>query len=497
MLLSLRVAWAGAPAQGIQRNIRRVHAIATASSGNQLVVRLGVRVSVTTRPSLPCRSLDHQDLVVTGGRVHESIAVTSSSYGMTLKALGPIAKDALIVGLPRQLHLAEDPSNDPESLTQLIRLVPKKLWGGKLALKLLYERYRGDQSPFAPYIASLPVGFPGVPIFWSKAELDALEYPPVSSQVVKRCRWLVEFSAMEDVQRLGRDLFGAEAANVLSPDTLGWALSAVTSRAFRPGGQSGASALLPLIDMCNHDFGPNAAVSGSSDSSALNLRALRDIAPGEDVTLSYGNLPNDFLLLDYGFVVENNAHDNVKLSFDPSFVEAAKAVANVGSAVDDMTIQPWQARALDRLDLTAQNKEVNMTWVEHVDDPPVDERLLAGARVLCCTKEQDLDAAGIQTLGMWRPARTGAWEASVLKTLVGMGLISLSQFSGNAERDRRLLAEDTSSDMRLAISLRLGKKVLLTRCIEALQARLKDEGAGQKKEKKRKKNSPGRGFGNA
>ena len=80
-----------------------------------------------------------------------------------------------------------------------------------------------------------------------------------------------------------------------------------------------AVALLPLIDMCNHDFGPNAAVSGSSDSSALNLRALRDIAPGEDVTLSYGNLPNDFLLLDYGFVVENNAHDNVKLSFDPSF----------------------------------------------------------------------------------------------------------------------------------------------------------------------------------
>ena len=437
--------------------------------------------------------------------MHGSVAVTTGSYGMTLKALGPIAKDALIVGLPRQLQLAQDPASDPESLTRLIQLVPKELWGGKLALKLLYERYRGDESPFAPYVRSLPVGFPGVPIFWSKAELDALEYPPVSSQVVKRCRWLVEFSGMEDVQRLGRELFGAEAANILSPNTLGWALSAVTSRAFRPGGEGGAAALLPLIDMCNHDFGPNAAVSGTSGtsgSSLLILKAVRDIAPGEDVTLSYGDLPNDFLLLDYGFVVEGNTHDNVKLSFDPGFVEAAKAVANVGSAMDDMKIQPWQARALDRLGLATQNKEVHMLSVHAEGDPPVDERLLAGVRVLCCTREEDLVQAGLQTLGRWTPARTGAWEASVLKTIVGMGLIGLSQFTGNAEEDRRLLAGDASSEMKLAASLRLGKKVVLTRCIEELQARLneiKDDGDGRKKNKKKQKerSSAGKGFGGA
>jgi len=420
---------------------------------------------------------------------------------MTLKALGPIAKGALVVSLPHNLQLAQDPVSDPESLTQLIQLVPKELWGGRLALKLLYERYRGDESPFAPYISSLPVGFPGVPIFWSKAELDALEYPPVSSQVVKRCRWLVEFSGMEDVQRLGRELFGADAANILSPNTLGWALSAVTSRAFRSGGEGGTAALLPLIDMCNHDFGPSAAVSGTGDSRALNLKALRDIAPGEDVTLSYGNLSNDFLLLDYGFVVKDNACDDVKLSFDPGFVEAAKAVANVGSATEDMKIQPWQSRALDRLGLTTQNREVHMMSVHAEGDPPVDERLLAGVRVLCCTREEDLETIGLQNLGKWTPARTGAWETSVLKTLVGMGLIGLSQFSGNAEVDRRLINGDASSDMKLAASLRLGKKLLLTRCIEALEARLKDKGAGQtkgqKKEKMKLKKMPGKGFGGA
>lgn len=439
--------------------------------------------------------------------MHESVAVTTSSHGMTLRALGPIAKGALIVGLPGQLQLSQDPASDPESLTQLIQLVPKELWGGKLALKLLYERYRGEDSPFAPYIGSLPVGFPGIPIFWSKAELDALEYPPVSSQVVKRCRWLVEFSGMEAVRRLGGHVFGKEAASVLSPNTLGWALSAVTSRAFRPGGEGGAAALLPLIDMCNHDQAPNARVS-ASDSRALNLQALRDIAPGEDVTLSYGELPNDFLLLDYGFVVEDNAHDSVTLSFDPGFVEAAKAVANVGSAVDDMKVQPWQARALDRLGLTTQNKEVHMLSVQAEGDPPVDERLLAGIRVLCCTRE-DLVQAGLHTLGKWTPARTGAWEASVLKTAVGMGLIGLSQFSTSAEEDQRLLAGDASSDMKLAISLRLGKKAVLTRCIQALEARLKDVGdegdegvvgavgvVGPRKKKQRERvKKPGKGFG--
>ena len=435
------------------------------------------------------------------GQVHESLAVTTSAYGLTLKALGPIPKDAVLVSLPPALQLAQDATIDPKSLTQLIDLVPKELWGAKLALKLLYERYRGEDSSFAPYITYLPVAFPGIPIFFGKSDLDALEYPPVSAQVVKRCRWLAEFTAMDEVKRLGRDLYGEDAGSVLSPNTLGWALSAVTSRAFRPGGEGAPAVLLPLIDMCNHDFQPNAAVGGTSKASTLHLKALRDITPGEDVTLSYGNLPNDFLLLDYGFVVENNMHDTVKLSFDPSFVEAAKAVANVGSAVDDMKIQPWQARALERLGLT-QNKEVSMLWVQDGDDSPVDERLLAGVRVLCCTKESDLEAVGLQNLGAWMPSRTGAWEVSSLKTLVGMGLIALSQFSGNAVQDQELLAGEATPDTKLATSLRLGKKLLLARAVEALQARLQEDNGGGKghAKKNRKKNkankkTAAKGFG--
>jgi histone-lysine N-methyltransferase SETD3 len=40
----------------------------------------------------------------------------------------------------------------------------------------------------------------------------------------------------------------------------GWALAAVTSRAFRVAGPAAPAALLPLIDMANHSFEPNCEV---------------------------------------------------------------------------------------------------------------------------------------------------------------------------------------------------------------------------------------------
>jgi len=51
-------------------------------------------------------------------------------------------------------------------------------------LQLLAERLAGDDSHYAPYLQHLPVGFEGVPIFFSAPGFKALQqYPPVGSQV--------------------------------------------------------------------------------------------------------------------------------------------------------------------------------------------------------------------------------------------------------------------------------------------------------------------------
>jgi histone-lysine N-methyltransferase SETD3 len=48
---------------------------------------------------------------------------------------------------------------------------------------------------------------------------------------------------------------------------------------------------------------------------------MLQIAAGEPLLLSYGKLSNDFLLMDYGFVVPGNEHDRVALRFDIELVK--------------------------------------------------------------------------------------------------------------------------------------------------------------------------------
>lgn len=46
---------------------------------------------------------------------------------------------------------------------------------------------QGTESPVALYIANLPVGFPGIPIFFDRDAIAAIDYPPVSEQVGCLC----------------------------------------------------------------------------------------------------------------------------------------------------------------------------------------------------------------------------------------------------------------------------------------------------------------------
>lgn len=61
--------------------------------------------------------------------------------------------------------------------------VPEELWGGRLALALLAQRAEGTGGAFAPYVSALPRGFEGVPMFFPREAIDAIDYPPVTEQV--------------------------------------------------------------------------------------------------------------------------------------------------------------------------------------------------------------------------------------------------------------------------------------------------------------------------
>jgi hypothetical protein len=156
---------------------------------------------------------------------------------------------ARLIELPASCHLTYDERSADPRLTALMRQVPEELWGAKLALQvtacmqdsrhrlhsarpathspfrllplhaapspplhvraarlpppakqhtvpssfsgcpqLLHERLQGPDSPFAAYIANLPAGFEGVPMFFPREAIEAIDYAPVVEQVKKRCR---------------------------------------------------------------------------------------------------------------------------------------------------------------------------------------------------------------------------------------------------------------------------------------------------------------------
>lgn len=167
--------------------------------------------------------------------------------GFGLQAAAAVPAGAPLVTLPPAAHLTYGAATDP-NLLDLIARVPEELWGAKLALQLLAKRLEGGAGSHDSYVRALPRGFPGLPMFFPPEAVQALEYPPVTSQITRRCRWLLGFSA--DVLAPARGAAGDPFGGALvDAGALGWALGAVTSRAFRTRGPAHPAALLPLIDM--------------------------------------------------------------------------------------------------------------------------------------------------------------------------------------------------------------------------------------------------------
>jgi hypothetical protein len=69
-------------------------------------------------------------------------------------------------------------------------------------------------------------------------------------------------------------------------------------------------AMCPFMDYFNHsDIG----CDPQSDSKGYSVTADREYKAGEEVFVSYGTHTNDFLLVEYGFILESNRNDSIPL----------------------------------------------------------------------------------------------------------------------------------------------------------------------------------------
>jgi len=76
----------------------------------------------------------------------------------------------------------------------------------------------------------------------------------------------------------------------------------------------------PVTDLINHSFEPNCHVEGYYNSiendSFVEIRALRDIKAGEELTINYGDMSNYDYLMKFGFLNNNNPFDEYYLNLD-------------------------------------------------------------------------------------------------------------------------------------------------------------------------------------
>ncbi|KAH8500581.1 hypothetical protein H0E87_015719 [Populus deltoides] len=351
----------------------------------------------------------------------------------------------------------------------------------KLGLKLLQERARVN-SFWWPYISNLPQTY-SVPIFFQGEDIKNLQYAPLLYQVNRRCRFLLDFE--QEVKRAVENLkqndhpFDRQDVDASS---LGWSMSAVSSRAFRLYGKKlpdgtciDAPMMLPLIDMCNHAFNPNAQIIQEQDagSAKMLIKAVAEtpIKQNDAILLNYGCLNNDLFLLDYGFVIPSNPYDCIELKYDGAFLDAASIAAGVSSPKFSSPA-PWQQQFLSQLNLDgeAANLKVTLGGQELVDG-----RLLAALRVLLASdmemvRKHDMDT--LKSLSADAPLGI-ANEVAAYRTIIALCVIALEHFPTKIMEDESSLRQGVSASTELAIQFRIQKKSVIIDVMRDLTRRAK------------------------
>jgi len=279
-----------------------------------------------------------------------ALALTASAddddYGTRGVAIADVAKGDVVVRARRETFLTASEARACERAGAFASTLTSFQC---LAVKVLYEKARGKESFWAPYLRTLPETFDAHPLLWSEDYL-----PRTSCDAGRRIHERID--ACEDDVALFRALRVGETvvgdSNWPSLRDVKWVTAMLTSRAFHLGDLSAEAAsgdsvfaasddarddeilracadldddvwerggamgvdelstdddiaLVPFADALNHSSFADAASILTYDAATrtASLRAHKAYKAGEQVFDSYGlNLSASDTLINYGFV---------------------------------------------------------------------------------------------------------------------------------------------------------------------------------------------------
>ena len=226
-------------------------------------------------------------------------------------ATQPIAPGSMLIEIPRRLLI--------HAPTALARMAERQMRAGledadevtQLAAWLLVER-RDAGSPFAPFLDTLPASFAQFPILAAPEDVALLDGSLVGA--------MLDHQRAEIAGEHARLVAEAAWARSISFDEYVWARMCVMSRTFKLtiDGAEGR-VLAPFVDMLNHERGTHTRWHYDDDGQVFRLIAQRAYEAGEEVCNNYGLKPNMYLLLHYGFCVDDNEADEAVLGSSEQF----------------------------------------------------------------------------------------------------------------------------------------------------------------------------------
>ncbi|MBK9033366.1 MAG: SET domain-containing protein [Myxococcales bacterium] len=241
-----------------------------------------------------------------GGAALEGLAIGEGQRGRGVVATRGFAEGEVVARVPRRLLITREHAN-ASSVGRQIRAAGVALSGthALFAAWLGVER-RDPRTAFAPYLEILPDDFAGAALSATAAE-RALVTGTLTGALLDALEADVDHDhgALTTHVRLW-------AGRTLADYT--WARLCVASRVFALTIDGIATtALVPLGDLLNHAHEPATRWTYDDAAEAFTLTAARTIAAGAEVTDSYGPKSNSQLVVQYGFVLDDNPAAEVEL----------------------------------------------------------------------------------------------------------------------------------------------------------------------------------------
>ncbi|XP_022990340.1 fructose-bisphosphate aldolase-lysine N-methyltransferase, chloroplastic isoform X1 [Cucurbita maxima] len=305
------------------------------------------------------------------------LSIGKSDIGRFLFASETIRAGDCILKVPFNVQISPDmlPSPIRDLLGDEIGNV------AKVALVILLEQKLGSDSKWAPYIIRLPKPWEmHNTIFWSERELEMIRKISLFEESLnQRSQIEREFLAIKQALETFPEIIDS-----INFDDFMHAYALVTSRAWR---STKGDSLIPFADFLNHDGASKSLVLNDDDKQLSEVIADRDYAPGEHVLIRYGKYSNATLMLDFGFALPYNIHDQV--------------LVQVKTVEDD----PLARRKLElwQRSCTSTTKYVNGIYfpgnsftIREVKSATgkgrgLPQSLRAFARILSCTSPQELN----------------------------------------------------------------------------------------------------------